>query len=364
MKNAEDFKILNSYQLSQAIPKAKSYTKMHLSSITMLDDIVNFSNLKELNISAMNSLELYEKISVDTLPLVHLENLEKLYIENDDHISKLYLGRMKKLKSLFVSSCHTLNDIYDLKHLENLEELIIYDVPNIDKTLLNELVEFVKESVNLRNVLVDINFFNYFNNKQLKVLKENSVRFVEKLGLYDNYIYSFKMMEDFNKKVLEIYNFIHDRYKDFDDVLFKEYQFVKNTEYDYEALAKRVDYTENGGKFYKYCNRYKAINSSYTTLMKKRAVCEGYVNLLKYFYNLEGVNLYPVTCYYNNQFHVAAKALINGVELYFDPELDNRFNNHNNYGISNAEFLRNHDTCYKRDNFDRFENINERVREM
>lgn len=344
--------IKNTAELFDMANSSNQVSKLHISSVTELDDIKHFTKLQELYIYALNAIEFYEEKEIDTVPLGYLVNLRSLYIENDDHIKSLYLRKLQSLEKLFVSSCHSLYNIFDLRSLRNLKEIIIYDVPNIDREFLNTLVDYINMSDELENVLLDINFYNFFDEFQLQALKNKHVRFVEKIGQMDNYVYSFKMMEELNKKVLEVYNEFHREYKTQEDILFSLYEYVKHIEYDEEGLHKRNEYIHNGGSFKKFYNRYKAINSTYSAMMKKKAVCEGYINLLKYFYNLENVDLYPVICLYKNSSHVAGKALINGVELYYDPELDKRFGNHNNYNISKEEFLRNHDIIFSRDDFD------------
>lgn len=354
----------NTDELSNIALNHCNIEKLILSSVTNLDELKKFTNLKELCVFAMNALELYEELNFDTSSLDYLYNLENISFENDDHITNLHLNNKNKLKSLFISSCHSLKNIIGLKDLKELKELVIYDVPNIDISVVNSIIELVKNNDNLMRIYLDINFYNDFDENELNLLKEKNALFTEKIGKDDNYVYSFNMMEEFNKRVLEIYKQVHKNYQDLYDVLKEEYKIVKETEYDYESLSKRDNYILKGGQFYKYCNRYKAINSAYSALMKKKAVCEGYVNLLRYFYKLEGVNLYPMICLYKDQFHVVGKALIGGIELYFDPQLDNAFGNLNNFGISFEEFQRNHSIFFSRDNFDRFENKDKNVREL
>ena len=348
--------IKNTAELFDMIRSSSNEDRLHISSVTKLDDLRLFNNLKELYIYAIDAIEFYEELNIDTVPLGYLVNLKTLYIENDDHIKSLYLRKMKELEKLFISSCHALYNIYDINELGNLKELIIYDVPNIDRNFLNQIVDYINQNKNLEKVLLDINFYNFFDEEQLNILKERGVKFIEKIGQRDNYVYSFNMMEKLNKRVLEVYNKIHNEYKDREQILYAMYEYVKGTEYDDEGLLKRQEYIINGGSFKKFYNRYKAISTTYTTMMKRKAICEGYINLLRYFYNLEGIDLYPVICSYKNQSHIAGKALVNGAELYYDPELDHRFKNHNNYNISKEEFLRNHEIQFSRDNFDEMKN--------
>lgn len=352
MRKFEGHVARNSDELKNLTYLSHSVSALNISTITSLDDIKDFNLLRYLNIYTMNALELYEDCLVDTSNLSRLKSLRSLVLENDDHIRELKVYGLKNLHRLSITSCHNLRKIGGLKSLTNLRELIIYDTPNIDLDFLNRVVEFINSNQNLTRIILDINFFNFFDERQLEILRSNNVMFAEKLGIKDNYIFTFKMMEEFNRRVLEIYRQIHERCKNSDDILYAIYEYVRSIDYDDESLLNRQKYLENGGIIYRYSNRYKSINSSYSALLKNKAVCEGYVNLLKYFYNLEGVDLYPVICDYKNSSHVAAKALIGGVELYFDPELDHRFNNHNDYGISKDEFLRNHDILFYRDNFD------------
>ena len=363
MRNFDSHIARNTSELEYLSSSSKTISTLDLSTITNLDGIKNFNSLRHLNIYAMNALELYEDCLVDTSNFSRLHLLKSLVFENDDHVREVKVNRLSNLLRLSITSCHNLRKISGLKSLSNLRELIIYDTPNIDLDFLNSVVEFINSSQNLSRIILDINFFNFFDERQLEILRENNVMFAEKLGIKDNYIFTFKMMEEFNKRVLEIYHQIHEKCKNSDDILYAIYEYVRSIDYDDESLLNRQKYLENGGIIYRYSNRYKSINSSYSALLKNKAVCEGYVNLLKYFYNLEGVDLYPVICDYKNSSHVAAKALIDGVELYFDPELDHRFNNHNDYGISKDEFLRNHDILFYRDNFDHLSNSPTRKRD-
>ena len=355
--------IKNTDELSNNINKVElSDCDVYVSSITNLDSLKYFNSITRLSIGALDSLELCEDIIVDTTNLKYLTNLTDLFIENDDHIETLNLYNLNKLKNLFISSCHLLRNINGFENLKNIKTLVVYDVPNLDINFYTKLINYLSNS-KIEKIVLDINTYNLFDEKQKEVLKEHNVFFSEKIGIRDNYVFSTKMMEDYNKRVLKVYQAIHENYKNKDEVLHKIYEYVKSINYDEEALAKRQKYILDGGKFHKFNNKFKSINSSYKALMQNAAVCEGYVNLLRYFYKLENVDLYPVFCEYKGQSHVAAKALIDGSELYFDPELDHRFNNDNNYMISKENFNVNHDLLFNRDNFDIIIEVKGKARE-
>lgn len=351
----------NTDELNSYIKSSPSANELYLSSVTNLDKIDSFHNLQMLKISAFKAIELNSDIKIDASSIKKLEKLKTLYIENDDHIEELSLPCSSNLDTLFISSCHILRYIGNLNQQNKLRNLVIYDVPNLDKGFYSKLIGFLDNSI-LDRVILDINTYTLFTDEELEKLKEYHVLFAEKIGIRDNYIFTPKMMEDFHSRILEIYKKVHDEYKDLYKILLEYYDYVRNTHYDEESLTKRQKFTLDGGKFYKYSNRYKSINSSYKALMKNNAVCEGYVNLLRYLYNLENVDLYPVFCNYKESSHVAGKAFIDGVEVYFDPELDHRFMNHNNFMISKDEFQRNHDILFYRDNFDIIIEVKNKVR--
>ena len=362
MQENNRFFIKNTDELNKNVHKNLSDCQVYISSITNLDSLQYFNSIKRLKIQAMDLLEFNEDLIIDTTNLKYLKNLIDLYIENDDHIVNIDLSNFDNLKTLYISSCHLLKDVTSFNNLKNLQNLVIYDVPNINKDFYDLLINSLDE-LNLEKILLDINTFTLFDESQLEKLKHHNVYFVEKIGLTDNYIFSFKMMEEFHNRIINIYNQIHKEYKNTYDILFKMYEYVRNTCYDDASLEKRQKYILDGGKIYRNSNRYKSINSSYKALMKKSAVCEGYVNLLKYFYKLENVDLYPVFCDYKESSHVAAKAFINGLELYFDPELDHRFNNYNNFMIGINDFLNNHKILFYRDDFDTIEKVRNKVRD-
>ena len=364
MENTDKVVIKNADQLNSYINVADSIKEMKISTVTNLDNIDSFCNLTKLEISALNSIELYEDILIDSQKICGLKQLSCLLIENDDHIEKLTLPGVlfTNIDVLSISSCHLLKNIEKLFQQHKLRTLILYDVPNLDKTFYDKLVNFLDYSM-LDRVILDINTYTLFSDEQLEKLKEYHVQFAEKIGIRDNYIFTPKMMEEFNKKIIAIYNEVHSKYNHLYDILRDYYKYVKSTEYDAASLEKRHKFTIEGGHFYKYANRYKSINSSYKALMKHSAVCEGYVNLLRYLYNLESVDLYPVFCEFEDSSHVAGKAFLDGMEVYFDPELDHRFNNCNNFMISKSEFERHHDILFYRDNFDIIDNVKNRVRE-
>ena len=355
--------IRNTSELKQKSERFVPELDVYISTITELCSISSYEGLEKLNICAMDSLEFNDESIIDTSYLSDLRTLNELSIENDDHIETIDLSNFPNIESLQISSCHLLKEINGINGLKNLKELIIYDIPNLDKTFYNELIIYLKSHKSI-HLILDINAYVLFNEEELELLKAIGTLFSEKIGFRDNYVYTFSMMEKFNSKVLNIYYKLHRTYKTRDDILRAIYSFIKNIDYDDAALSRRHQYALEGGTFKKFDNRYKSINSSYKALMKKSAVCEGYVNLLRYFYALEGVELYPVFCDYKDSSHVAAKAFINGTEVYFDPELDHRFLNSNNYMICKDDFERNHSIIYYRDNFDIIygRKPNERVR--
>ncbi len=343
--------IRNTSELEHANVVDSSKLEIYLSTITQLCALSRCINVSSLSICVMDPLELNDDIVIDTKCLSSLKNLTFLSIENDDHIKKLDVSNLTNLEELCITSCHLLSEIIGLDKLPNLKELIVYDVPNIDRSFYTDVVSFIKR-YRLNRLVLDINAYVIFNEEELELLKKSEILFSEKIGFSDNYVYTFSMMEKFNSKVLNIYYKLHNLYKTRDEILKSIYSYVKSINYDEASLSKRQQYTLDGGTFKKYNNKYKSINSSYKALMKKSAVCEGYVNLLRYFFALENVNLYPVFCDYKDSSHVAAKAFIDGTEVYFDPELDHRFENLNNYMIGKDDFKRNHSITYYRDNFD------------
>jgi len=355
--------IRNTSELEHSKMTNCSKLNVYISTITKLCSISRFTDIERLNICAMDPLEFNDENVIDTEDLKSLGNLKTLSIENDDHIEKIDISHFKNIESIQISSCHLLKEISGFSKLENLKELIVYDVPNIDRSFYTEVINLISHQ-KLSRLIIDINAYLLFNEKELELLKNSGALFSEKIGFSDNYVYTFSMMKRFNSKVLNMYYKLHKLYKTRDEILKSMYSYIKSINYDDASLSKRHQYSQDGGSFKKFDNRYKSINSSYKALMRKSAVCEGYVNLLRYFYSLENIDLYPVFCDYKESSHVAAKAFIDGTEVYFDPELDHRFGNSNNYMISKDEFQRNHSITYFRDNFDLIysRKPNERVR--
>lgn len=362
MENRENYFIKNTDELNHSTSVPLSCCDVYISSITNLDSLKYFNTITKLKLCALDSLEFNTDQIIDTTNISYLTNLADLFIENDDHIESLDLSNLSNLKSLFISSCHLLKNITGLENLDKLEELVIYDVPNIDKSFYYSLIKLI-ENHKLSKIVLDIYSYTLFTDEQLNYLKEQNVCFSEKIGFRDNYIYSFKMMEEYNNKIIDAYNRIHAESKTRDEVLYNIYKYVKNVNYDDDSLEKRKQYIEEGGKFHKFDNKYKSINSSYKALMKNTAVCEGYVNLLRYFYKLENIDLYPVFCEIDNSSHVAGKAFIDGTELYFDPEIDHRFNSDDNFMINKNDFSKIHNMYFIRDNFDIIYSSNNKVRE-
>lgn len=332
-----------------------------ISSVTNLESFKYFNTITNLKICAIDPIEFNENILIDTSFLNYLHDLKYLSIENDDHIENLNLSKLEHLDTLLIMSCHLLKNIEGLANLHNLRTLVIYDVPNLDRNFYQYLIRIISKT-NIDRVILDITTYSLFSKEQLEKLKLYNIYFAEKIGYKDNYIYSLKMMEEYHKRALEVYKQVHSTTDSLSETLKSYYEYVKTVNYDDESLEKRQEYIKNSGKFYKFNNRFKSISSSYKALMQNSAICEGYVNLLRYFYSLENIDLYPVFCYYKNSSHVAGKAFIDGTEVYFDPELDRRFNNNNNYMTIASDFLVNHEINFYRDNFDIIIENNNRVR--
>lgn len=362
MENCNNYFIKNTNELCESVSVPLSCCNVYISSITNLESLKYFNSISNLKLCALDPIELYCEDVIDTTNIKYLTNLKSLFIENNDHIESIDLSNLKNLQTLFISSCHLLKNITGLNKLENLLDLVIYDVPNLDRTFYSNLVSFVSKK-NFNKLILDINSYPMLSEEELKVLKTNNACFSEKIGFRDNYVYTFKMMEEFHKKIMNVYIDVHSKAKDLDSSLYRMYQYVKNINYDESSLNKRNEYVLEGGKFYKFNNRYKSTNSSYKALMKNKAVCEGSVNLLRYLYKLENIDLYPVFCEVNGLSHVAGKAFINGSELYFDPEMDHRLGNNENYMISKKEFIAKHNLLFFRDNFDIIYTSKNKVRE-
>lgn len=334
--------------------------KLSISTLTEIDNISILSNLKQLNIIAMNSKEYEVAKIINYDELNNLSDLETLAIINNQHIDKLDISNLNNLKRLILVSNYNLKEIMGLDKLTNLEQIVIVgnSINNIE-WLKGYLDNTKNSNINIldyklfNRIIQDKDKYDYLTN--LEISYDTNLSFAEKIGIGEIFIYSFQMMQrvyEIARKIVD--DNITDEMTDEEKIETLYKYVVSNLEYDNENLAKRAKYVSTNSNLNIYSNKFKYINSSYGAFTSGKAVCEGYANMLIFLLNMVGIESRIVYCnvkgivsenqdYYS---HAANKIKIDNKWYYFDSQLETNINELRYYKKTKEEFYKTHDILY------------------
>lgn len=301
-----------------------------VSTITNLELLKCFNNLKHLTIRCLDDIEYTVNPIIDYKILNQLSNLEELNIISNDNIKSLDISNLE-LKKLTLVGNHNLKQI-KIK-TDNLEELIISDNPDFNLNFDNSMLNNIE---NIKKVLLDINLFH-------KINCTNNIKFVEKISVGSFYFYSAKMvksMYNLVNKIIKKYNECNISEELIIELIYKN--IVEKLNYDYENLEKRDNYIKNYKNISNYNNKYKSINSSYKAITNKNVVCEGYVGLFKYFLSLMGYKSVTVYCKEKDNInalqHAALRYQKENEWLFCDPQLEEKNKPLKFFNLTKEEF--------------------------
>ncbi len=332
------------------IEELQQVKELELNNFNSLEDINKLPNLKNLSIKSAdyNKFATYIDLDANTLinhitnfeVLENLVNLEKLEIINDINIEKLDLKKLINLKSLKLINNPNMEYLNNLDKLTKLEEVVIYGT-NIKSNLNFE--KYFLNTYNAKTNILDINMYHNIvegdikNAQKMAALSRlgyNKITFAEKTGFFDKYTLNAVEMFAIYQYILEIFkkNQIY-KLEDYDQIKFVYNYVVNNVKYDEYSIKQRdKKYLEaiKNEKLSKYNhNEFTKLHSSYNALMLGKSNCEGYVNLMRFMFQLLDIKSQNVYCtkkgddkiaFYN---HSIIKIKYNNKWYYCEPTWEN-----------------------------------------
>lgn len=322
-----------------------------------LEGIEHLTNLKSLKIVGVN-LDTFRfagfpnNIS-DFTPINNLPNLEELTIWHDTNIISLNVSSLKQLKRLNLICNPNLREVEGLDSLECLEMVCTNGSPikmiGDPKTYIENTKDTPVNILDLRtynSLFASDEIFSHLRSKLMNNL--SNLKFSEHVYFYDEmYTLSLEQMRELHRLGMKAIDSLKLDELDPEAKVLAVYEYViKNVVYDTEGLDFRNRHYEKYLEVQSETNNYflrrmAFINSSLNALKNGKAVCDGYVNMAIYLYDLCGVKAEPVICKNKNgDLHTAIKILVNGEWLYADPERDSKYGKICFYGLTLEEMRR------------------------
>ncbi len=324
----------------------KDFTQEELDSITELNicyeevrdirDLEKLHNLKKLSIISGNS-DLYakfengeineescyfrEKNNIEDFGILgKLKSIEELRIESEENLSKLDVTNMRNLKKLELINNMNLKEVIGLNEAENLERILM----SKNGTGSLELREFdimsTVENRKLKEVILDVDMypnlikkFPHLAEKIEKYEKNNEkvYTWIENKSVYNGWEnkFSTRDVKEMDIKAEEILqNIIEPEYTEIEKTLAIYNYITENVDYDYKMLefdqrmrkdARYFLFLEGHSNKSSYSIINKRIlskHSSFNGIMKGKAVCQGYANMMHYMLTKENIELREIGC--------------------------------------------------------------------
>ena len=324
----------------------KDFTQEELDSITELNicyeevgdikDLEKLHNLKKLSIISGNS-DLYakfengeineescyfrEKNNIEDFGILgKLKSIEELRIESEENLSKLDVTNMRNLKKLELINNMNLKEVIGLNEAENLERILM----SKNGTGSLELREFdimsTVENRKLKEVILDVDMypnlikkFPHLAEKIEKYEKNNEkvYTWIENKSVYNGWEnkFSTRDVKEMDIKAEEILqNIIEPEYTEIEKTLAIYNYITENVDYDYKMLefdqrmrkdARYFLFLEGHSNKSSYSIINKRIlskHSSFNGIMKGKAVCQGYANMMHYMLTKENIESREIGC--------------------------------------------------------------------
>ena len=327
----------------------KDFTQEELDSITELEicyeevrdikDLEKLHNLKKLSIISGNSnlyakfengeideesLYYREKTNIEDFGILgKLKSIEELRIESEENLSKLDVTNMKNLKKLELINNMNLKEVIGLNETENLEKILM----SKNGTGSLELREFdimsTVENRKLKEVILDVDMYPNLIKKfphlaeKIEEYEKNNERvytWIENRIVYNCWAnkFSTRDVKEMDIKVEEILqNIIEPEYTEIEKTLAIYNYITDNVDYDHkmlefdERMQKDVRYSlflegrSNKSSYSIINKRLLGKQSSFNGIMKGKAVCQGYANMMHYMLTKENIESREIGCIAN-----------------------------------------------------------------
>lgn len=340
----------------------ESIKSITLTSNDSLEELEQLKNLTSLCI--VKGLPGNTNDVIDYNVISKLVNLETLTVINTSNILELDIGNLSKLKKLRLIDNASLEKINGLEKLKELEEVIICG--NVVNSLDNPK-EYIDNTINTQINILDVSMYNNafsenktiqdYLNKKIK-RKQSFIKFGEMLK-FDNecYVINNVEMQKMDDKASEILERLNLDGLDTIQKVYKIYEYiVNNTEYDYSGIEERntvynsgIDLAKKENEVFK--KEALTINSSYCALINNRAVCDGYVNMMRLLLSMENIQTNKVMCLFKSDQSLKPDHVIikfkdeNGNWYYCDPEKEQKTKQIDYFALTYDEISKTHKLC-------------------
>lgn len=345
----KDFSDLNIDDVEYNEEWYKDFTQEELDSITELSicytkvgdikDLEKLKNLTKLSIISENS-SLYakfengeideesyyfrEKTNIEDFGIIgKLKSIEELRIESEENLFKLDVTNMKNLKKLDLINNINLKEVIGLNETENLEKILMSKNGTGSLELKQFDIMSAVENKILKEVVLDVDMFpNLIKEfpqlvEKIEQYEKNNERvytWIENKIAYNCWAnkFSTRNLKEMDIKVEEILqNIIEPEYTEIEKTLSIYNYITENVDYDYKML----EFDEEIQKDMRYLlflegssnkSSYSIINkrildkqSAFNAIMKGKAVCQGYANMMHYMLTKENIESREIGCIAN-----------------------------------------------------------------
>jgi len=252
-----------------------------------------------------------------------------------------------------------------VSQLKNLEQVVICgnDISKIDNPK-----DYIDNTGNCKLNILDINMFfkTFYKEPEIfKYLEEKinmistNIKFGEMLK-FDNECYVLEFSEFLKMFYIThqmVSAFILDSHTDFEKALMIYKYIVNNVKYDYEGLNYRDKLYHENNEIFKQNTYLKQrillINSSYSAIINGKAVCDGYMNAMRFAFSMCDIKSKKILCsvttnspWKTDHVIIKFKDKENDTWLYCDPEKQQKHKNRNYFGLTIDEISKTHTFPY------------------
>jgi len=334
-----------------SLSELASITEITLTGFDSLSLLKYLPNLKSLRLVSADYNKVSSDYTYDSSSFNHISSLElnrylnsmtgleKLEIVNDININILDVSGLPNLKELIIDGCPELKQISGLSMLRKLKKVNIIGT-NINKN--DELIGYLLHTVDSDENLLDISMFlsGVKSIQDIKTLNELKLRglikvqFAEKNGIIGSTRLELEQVCELYERFKSLFKQRKlDNLPDYDKVVYVMEYIKRNVSFAADELDERKKFINNirnaDGETPKWADRYLGyLHSSYATFKRKKANCEGMVNLIRFMLGILGIESENVQCndkrsnYLNTTNHSIIRVLIDGKYYYFDPSYD------------------------------------------
>ena len=345
----KDFSDLNIDDVEYNEEWYKDFTQEELDSITELSicytkvgdikDLEKLKNLTKLSIISENS-SLYakfengeideesyyfrEKTNIEDFGIIgKLKSIEELRIESEENLFKLDVTNMKNLKKLDLINNINLKEVIGLNETENLEKILMSKNGTGSLELKQFDIMSAVENKRLKEVILDVDMYPNLIKKfpylaeKIEEYEKNNERvytWIENRIVYNCWAnkFSTRNLKEMDIKVEEILqNIIEPEYTEIEKTLAIYNYITDNVDYDYkmlefdEEMQKDMRYllflegSSNKSSYSIINKRILSKHSSFNGIMKGKAVCQGYANMMHYMLTKENIESREIGCIAN-----------------------------------------------------------------